>query len=230
MATKKTETPTTDAQTYTPEIVTNEATALVTTVGGALAFTKSKAALKRALADDNAKRLLTTTLTTFVAVDCQFDMGMRKMGEICFNILKLDKDTQIAAIKALCDAQGIPMIEYNERAPRTSLARALFARFPDMQEAVQGGKDTKGALRVTSYIAAYKDDKKKPRVNGSGGGTTGDGGTAGVGSIRTAKELFQRLYMGATMKERDVLTGLAGKLGIQFEQWVTGNENPPAAS
>lgn len=195
------------------EVLTNETTALSTGVQGLVGYTKTKTGLSKVLADENAKRLLTTTVTTFINVDMRFTTGMKAIGEICVNILDKDEDLQRKVIHALCDAQGIAPIE---ETGRKGLAMALFAKFPEMQQQVKGGKDTKGALRLSSYMAAFKAEKPSNRSN-SGGGSNAN-------KPRSAADLFQKLYLACTAKEQSMLTRIAGRAGIEFEDWLPEDE------
>lgn len=196
---------------------------------GLISSVKSKAGLTKTLADDHARALLTNTLTSFIHIDLRFETGMRSMGEILFNLInKQDEAMQRKAIHAICEAQGIPPIE---ETGRKGFAMALFAKFPDMQQQVKGGKDTKGALRLSSYMAAYKATLPAPRQIGSG--STGRGNSAGGGATtepskkpKAASELFLRLWTNATATDQDVLTRLAGRAGIEYEDWLPKDAPP----
>ena len=199
-----------DKKELNAEVLTNETTALSTGVQGLVGFTKTKTGLTKVLADENAKRLLMTTVTTFINVDMRFTTGMKAIGEICVNILDKEEDLQRKVIHALCEAQGITPIE---ETGRKGLAMALFAKFPDMQQQVKGGKDTKGALRLSSYMAAFKADK----------GTDTGGramGTPNANKPRSASDLFQKLYLACTAKEQSILVRVAGRAGIEYEDWL----------
>lgn len=191
-------------------------------LAGLVSSVKSKAGLTKVLADDHARVLLTGTLTSFIHIDLRFETGMRAMGEILFNLInKQDESMQRKAIHAICDAQGIPPIE---ETGRKGFAMALFAKFPEMQQQVKGGKDTKGALRLSSYMAAYKGSLPNKQIGAGnrGGGNAGSGSTDETPSKKpkAASELFLRLWTNATATDQDVLTRLAGRAGIEFEDWL----------
>jgi hypothetical protein len=204
-----------------PEVIQEESQALMKSTQGLISMTRSDTSLTKTLADDNARRLLTTTMGTFVNVDMRFHVGMQAMGEIVSNFLKVkDEKLQRKWVEAICEMQGIPMIEYNARAPRTSLATALFAKYPEMMQQVKGGKDTKGALRLSNYVMAYKAAKEPPRKIGKG--TPRGNGTPEVPNPRprSAADLFVKLYTAATLKEKNILITLAGRIGIEYEDWL----------
>ena len=221
--------PSKEGKTIKPE-ETSQAVAIVSKgIQGVIGYTKSQSGLKKVLADEHAKKLLTSCITTFVQVDLGFEGGMRAMGEIMVNLLKQPEDLQRKAIEAICEQQGIPMIEFDPKAPRKSFALAIFAKFPEMHRNVQGSTDTVGALRLTSYMSAFKLGKegqsKKRKGGGKGTGSESTTGTAPQNESTptapgTASELFIRLYTSATAEEQSILVRIAGRAGIAFEDWV----------
>lgn len=208
-----------------PEVIEEESTALMKSTLGVVSMTRTKKELARTLADQHSSLVLNTTMSTFINVDMRFHVGMQNMGEICSNFLKAGEDLQRKWIIAICEYQGIPPIEFNPRAPRSSLALAMFAKYPEMQQQVKNGKDTKGALRISNYLTSYNDalaaTKKAPRKVGGGKQTPEQPNP----KPRSASDLFLRLYNGGTLKEKQMLTALAGKLGIEYEDWLPESEN-----
>lgn len=197
---------------------------------GLIPATKSQAGMKRILADDNARSLLSRTLAGFVHVDMNFEGGMRAMGEIITNVLKLPEEIQTKVIAAICEAQTIPMIE---ETGRKGLALALYAKFPEMLVMGPNSKDTKAGMRLSSYMAAYRASlapTPAPAQIGDGTGTgtgTGDGGTTatstgGQGAPKTPKDFFLLLYTKGTNKEQQTLCALCGRAGIEYENWLPG--------
>ncbi len=202
-----------------PEVLQEETTALTKSSVGMVALTRTKTQIEKTLADNNARSILNMTMTTFVNVDMRFHVGMQAIGEVVHNFLsKADEKLQRKWIEAICEFQGIPTIEFNPKAPRSSLALALFAKYPEMQQQVKGGKDTKGALRLSNYLLAYrnasepKKARKKKVVR-----TTPEEKTSQPNS---ASELFIKLYTAATLKEKNVLVSLAGRVGVEYEDWL----------
>jgi hypothetical protein len=212
-----------ESKTFNTDTLVSESMALSHGINGLIPLTKTQKGMSKVLADEHARQLLMRTMTTFVAVDMRFDVGMKAMGEILTNLLKFPEELQRKAIDAICEAQGIPSIEYNPKAPRNSFALALFAKFPEMQQQVQGGKDTKGALRLTSYIAAYKlaSGPKRKKGNGSTDGSTDEGTDAEVNpQPRTAYDLFMKFYAVATVKDKATLVNLCKRAEIEYKKWI----------
>jgi hypothetical protein len=199
-----------------PEVLQEESQALMKSSQGMVSLTRTKTQIEKTLADDNARNILNLTMTTFVNVDMRFHVGMQAIGEVIHNFLtKADEKLQRKWIDAICEFQGIPSIEFNPKAPRSSLALAVFAKYPEMQQQVKGGKDTKGALRLSNYLLAYRNAIEKPRGK-KGAGTP----EKPVAKPRSASDLFVRLYTAATLKEKQTLISLAGRVGIEYEDWL----------
>lgn len=183
-------------------------------VAGLLPLTKTKKSLTKVLADQNAAGLLARTMAAFVHIDMKFESGMRSMGQVLHNLLKMPEDVQRKAIGAICDAQNIPAIE---ETGRKGLAMALYAKFPEMLQISGKNKDTKAGMRISSYIASYKLSLP-PAPGGRSAGVSANG--AGGGGVRTAKDLFLKLYTSGTNKDQAVLVRLAGRAGIKYEDWL----------
>jgi hypothetical protein len=191
---------------------------------GMVALTRTKTQIEKTLSDSHAAAILHMTMTTFINVDMRFHVGMQNLGEICHNFLhKADEKLQRKWIAAICEFQQIPTIEFDSRKPRTSLALALFAKYPEMQQQIKNGKDTKGAMRISNYLTAYADSISKPKKlkAGTNGSRTPETPNP---RPRSASDLFVRLYMACTLKEKQILIAIAGRIGIEYEDWLPEEE------
>jgi hypothetical protein len=179
-------------------------------------MTKTQKGLSKILADDHAKQVLTNTMSAFVHIDMRFESGMRSMGEILHNLLKMPEDLQKKAIAAICQQQGIEPIE---ETGRKGFAMALYAKYPEMLNRSGKNKDTKAGMRLSSYIMSYKASLNPKRLTGRNGGSGSTEAEAAT-KPRSASDLFQRLYTSATNKEQVTLVNLAGRAGIEYEDWI----------
>jgi len=196
-----------------PEVAETVSLTVSRGVQGLITFTKTKAGLQKVLADDHARSLLTRTMHMFVSVDQNFETGMKAMGEILYNFIhKQGEDMKRKVLKALCEAQGVAPVELDPKHPRLSFAAALFARFPDMHKQIKGGKDTYAAQRVSAYIQAYLDSK--PGSEGRKKSSTKSD------KLRTAADLFMKLYASGTAPEQETLIRMAKRAGIEYEGWL----------
>ena len=187
--------------------------------------THAQKSVNRILADKNAATLLGRTMSAFVHIDMKFESGMKAMGEVLFNLLGMPEEVQRKAIAAICAAQNIPTIE---ETGRKGFAMALYARFPEMLKTVKSGKDTYAGQRLTSYVAAYKASLPSRRAAGQvTDGKAKDGATSD-GKPRSARDLFQRLYLVGTTKDQATLVRLAQRARIDYDEWLPEEETSEA--
>ena len=176
--------------------------------------------LTQTLADSKARALLTKTLATFVGVDMHFSSGMKSMGEMCVNILDQDEKTQREMIAAICEMNGVPVIE---EIGRSGLAKALFANFPEMLkiDPTSKNKDTPGGKRITSYMASYNQVYYKQLAGDVKGKKSRRAATPPDGGIRTARDLWQKFISNASATELSTIQAVCLRAKVDFEKWQT---------
>src|SRR5882672_7195659 len=179
-------------------VVSESTTALI-------AQTKDAAKMERVLADENASRLLFGTMSTFVQIDMGMEKGMRAMGAICYNLVKLPEETFRKAVSKLAAEQGLPQeilakALKPETKPRKALELVLFARYPHMLKLQGKNKDTLAGMRLTSYMSAYK-----LTLPASASGPSEPTGPQELSKPRTGKELWEKLWNAGSVAFRKEL-------------------------
>ena len=94
-----------------------------------------------------------------------------------------------------------------------------------MQQMVQGGKDTKGALRLTSYMAAYKNAVVK-QISGRSGNGTGATASDLNPQPRSAYDLFKLCLDAATAKDKPVFFKLLDRAEVEYQKWLPAEPAP----
>lgn len=193
-----------------------------------LSATKSKQKFAKLVASENDRNVLAVSLASFTAIDARFEGGMKNIGKLCVAILSLDTTAQLLAINAIAKTNGLAE---TKDGGRKGLAYAFFGRYPELSK--MSGKDTLGAKRLSSYIAAAKETKSAHGKTGNKPGKPKGTGTRpslppGASRVGTAQELFVTLFNAADEKGKDLLITLAQKAKIEYEDWIVIEEETVA--
>lgn len=198
------------------ETLAKQVSTVASDVQGLIAATRTAKGIQGILHNPQQRDKLVGNMVTFVAVDVGFESGMRAMGEILTNLINQPDEVQTTVIHAICAYQGVPVI--NE-VGRKGFAAALFANVPSMKQKVASGKDTKGALRLSSYMFAYRHAKRLADIKA---GRVQVAAARGEGAQpRSARELFVKLYLTAKAAELGTILAVAQRAGILYQKWIT---------
>jgi hypothetical protein len=222
--------PTEVVKVLNPEVLQSNAIALTgDTFDSLVTSTKNKKAFGLMLKNPKAVHALSAAITTFVAVDANFEEGAAKLGKILHGILNQNQDTQILIIRQICATSNTaPLLDKdnNEVVGKKGLQHALFAAHPNMMK--RSGKDTLAGKKFSYYLRLGKGKSNRygsrPEITAGGAASAaGEPSTAPAAAERTvteASKLWRLLYEKATDDGKEFLMRLTAAAGVKFDDWL----------
>lgn len=172
-----------------------------TKADGKWKLNKTKAAA--VIASQKDRGPLAAMVASFGRVDQVFGGSMVAAGQIITACLSLDKTAQSLVINDVAALNGLPA---TEDTGVNGFAYAIFGNDPTLLEVTGKTHQSKGAKRVSAYVAAAKGTLKKPRTLKPGPDADGDGDKTGDGDGDGGK----------TSSESGKIEGVSAEVGEFF--------------